>query len=167
MLLFSTANKKHALKFIKLSDCMQHLTTAATWAENEWGYIRNKGVAFREDVFRNLSDNIYIATFCDKPVGMFALINKRTSRLLLTDIHKAPHILELMYVYVDKDYRGLGFANQLIKMAKMLAHASGANLIMLDTLKPNLNSFYQKHGAEVLCEGELFSHGTDVLSIKL
>lgn len=54
-----------------------------------------------------------------------------------------------------------------LEEAKRLSEASGANLILLDTLKPNLNKFYEKHGAQVVCEGSLFSHPTDVLTIKI
>jgi diamine N-acetyltransferase len=167
MLLFSLVSHKHKLTFKKLSNCMEHLTTAATWAENEWGYVRNKGVAFREDVFRKLSDDLYIAHFRGLPVGMFALVEKETSPELLTNKHDPSIMFELRYVYVDKNYRSLGFGNQIIEKAKLIAKHSGANLIVLDTLKPNLNRFYQKHDAQILCEGQLFSHGTDVLSMKL
>src|SRR6185437_13382277 len=30
-----------------------------------------------------------------------------------------------------------------------------------------LNKLYEKHGAKIICEGSLYSHPTDVLSIKL
>lgn len=72
-----------------------------------------------------------------------------------------------MYVYVEKDYRGLGFGRQILDEAKKLAKASGANLIVLDTLKPGLNRMYEKQGAKVLCEHHLFSHSTDVLTMRV
>lgn len=49
------------------------MPVAAKWAEDEWGYIRNKGVEYRKEVMLALSDNIYIGTFAGIPVAMFAL----------------------------------------------------------------------------------------------
>ncbi|WP_367608387.1 hypothetical protein [Legionella sp. W05-934-2] len=42
-----------------------------------------------------------------------------------------------------------------------------AKAILLDTLKPKLNSFYEQYGAEVVCESRLFSHPTEVLAIRV
>ncbi len=72
-----------------------------------------------------------------------------------------------MYVYVDKEYRGLGFGKQIIEEAKRLTAMAGSDLILLDTLKPSLNRLYEKHGAKVVCEGKLYSHPTDVLSMTI
>ncbi|WP_115712462.1 GNAT family N-acetyltransferase [Legionella sainthelensi] len=167
MLLFSSVLIKHKLTFTKLSDCTQHLPTVAKWAEDEWGYIRNKGVEFRMDALSSLSNNTYIGTFAGVPVAMFALLDHSYHKDLSQATEKLSHSRELMYVYVEKDYRGLGFGKQIIEEAKRIAANSKANLILLDTLKPNLNRLYEKHGAEVICEGRLFSHPTDVLSIKI
>lgn len=157
MLLFSSALIKHKLTFTKLSECMDYVPIAAKWAEDEWGYIRNKGIEKRKEVMQALSDNIYIGTLADIPVAMFEFKAK----------NKLPHTYELMYVYVEKDYRGLGFGKQILEETKKLAAKSDVKLILLDTLKPNLNRFYEKHGARVICEGTLFSHPTDVLAIKM
>ena len=72
-----------------------------------------------------------------------------------------------MYVYVDKNCRGLGFGKQLIEKAKYIAANQGANLILLDTLKPKLDRMYEKQGAQVVCEGRLYSHPTEILSISI
>nr|HAT8713256.1 GNAT family N-acetyltransferase [Legionella jordanis] len=156
MLLFSSALAKHRLTFTRLSDCMEYLPLAAKWAEDEWGYIRNKGVEYREGVMRTLSHDVYIGTYAGQPVAMFGLLE-----------HEFPNSRELMYVYVDKEYRGLGFGKQVIEEAKRLAAMAGSDLILLDTLKPSLNRLYEKHDAKVICEGKLFSHPTDVLTIKI
>ncbi|CCD08882.1 putative Acyl-CoA N-acyltransferase [Legionella pneumophila subsp. pneumophila] len=156
MLLFSSALAKHRLTFTRLSDCMEYIPLAAKWAEDEWGYIRNKGVEYREGVMRTLSQDVYIGTYAGQPVAMFALLE-----------HEFPNSRELMYVYVDKEYRGLGFGKQVIEEAKQLTAMAGSDLILLDTLKPSLNRLYEKHGANVICEGKLFSHPTDVLTIKM
>ncbi len=41
MLLITSSSPfmKHRLSFAKLSDCMEHLSIAAVWAEGEWGYM--------------------------------------------------------------------------------------------------------------------------------
>ncbi|HDS3859693.1 TPA: GNAT family N-acetyltransferase [Legionella pneumophila] len=156
MLLFSSALAKHKLTFTRLSDCMEYLPLAAKWAEDEWGYIRNKGVEYREGVMHALSHDLYIGTYAGQPVAMFALLE-----------HELPSSRELMYVYVDKEYRGLGFGEQIIEEAKRLTAMAGSDLILLDTLKPSLNRLYEKHGAKVVCEGKLYSHPTDVLSMTI
>ncbi|KTC83838.1 GNAT family N-acetyltransferase [Legionella brunensis] len=159
MLLFSSALAKHQLTFTQLSDCMEHLTQAATLVEEEWGYIRNLGVAEREKIMTKINKDLYIGTLNNQLIAMFALIDKETELL--------PKTCELMYVYVEKDYRGLGFGRQIINEAKKLAVMKGAELILLDTLKPRLNRLYEKEGAEVFCENHLFSQPTDVLKISL
>ncbi|HDO9919669.1 TPA: GNAT family N-acetyltransferase [Legionella pneumophila] len=156
MLLFSSALAKHKLTFTRLSDCMEYLPLAAKWTEDEWGYIRNKGVEYREGVMHALSHDLYIGTYAGQPVAMFALLE-----------HELPSSRELMYVYVDKEYRGLGFGKQIIEEAKRLTAMAGSDLILLDTLKPSLNRLYEKHGAKVVCEGKLYSHPTDVLSMTI
>ena len=157
MLLFTSSLVKHNLTFTRLADCMDHLPVAARWAEEEWGYIRNKGVDYREGVMDALQENVFIGIFADQPVAMFALLEH--------DSHE--NALELMYVYVDKNCRGLGFGNQIIKEAKRLAANKGAELILLETLKTNLDRMYEKHGAQVICEGRLFSHSTELLRISI
>ncbi|KTD03718.1 putative Acyl-CoA N-acyltransferase [Legionella geestiana] len=156
MLLFSSAGIKHQLDFVRLSEHREYLPLAAKWAEDEWGYIRNKGIEYRTEVLAALAHNVYIGTFANQPVVMFALLE-----------HELPHSKELMYVYVDKNYRGLGFAKQIIEEAKRLTVEAECSLILLDTLKPNLNHMYEKYGAKVVCEGKLFAHPTDVLSMSI
>lgn len=78
-----------------------------------------------------------------------------------------PSAQELMYVYVDKEYRGLGFGKQILDEAKRLAREAGAELMLLDTLKPGLNRMYEKQGTKMLCENHLFSHSTDVFLMKI
>lgn len=167
MLLFSSDIMKYKLTFTKLSACMEHLTQAATWAEKEWGYIRNKGVAFREGVLTGISEQVYIGTFKGKPVAMFALLDHEFHPDLRAANENLPKARELMYVYVEKECRGLGFGRQIIDEVKRLAQEADADLILLDTLNPHLNRMYEKQGAEVVCENHLFTHPTDVLTIKI
>ena len=76
-------------------------------------------------------------------------------------------VSELMYVYVDKACRELGFGRQVVDEAKRVANASGSNSIMFDTLKSKLNPFYQRCGAKVVAEGMLFTEPTDVLVMRV
>lgn len=167
MLLFGTTLIKHPLIFKPLSQCMEHLTLAASWAEGEWGYIRNKGLEFRKDIFSSLQNDVYVGTWNDKPVALFAIFPKNMDPEFQDKKFRGPAVSELMYVYVDKPYRGLGFGKQIMEEAKKIAQGQQAEFIMLDTLKPALNRFYKNAHAEVIAENQLYSHPTDVLTIKL
>ena len=158
MIFFSSKLVKHKLRFIKLVDCPPALISiTARWAEDEWGYIRKKGIEYREGVMRALSEHIVIGLYANQPVAMFALLEHPM----------LPKTCELMYVYVDKGYRGLGFGRQVVDEAKQIAKSSGADLMVLDTLKSGLNRMYEKFGAKIVCEGRLYSQPTDVLAIKI
>ncbi|WED44695.1 GNAT family N-acetyltransferase [Legionella cardiaca] len=166
MILFSSVLGEHKLTFTKLSKCLNHLTVAAIWAETEWGYIRNKGIESRKKILLDMSESVYVGTLADKPVAMFALVEQE-SLPIKEEWEKLPAVRQLMYVYVEKNYRGLGFGQQILKEAKKQATLLGADLILLDTLKPGLNRMYMKEGAEFVCENQLFSHPTDVLKMTL
>ncbi len=146
---------------------MENLSLAATWAEGEWGYIRNKGVEFRKEVLNDMKEHVYIGLLNDQPVALFALFPKEIALEFNEKKFKVPAVSELMYVYVDKPYRGLGFGKQIIEQAKEIAKSQKVEFIMLDTLKPSLNRFYENAGADVIAENQLFSHPTDVLTIRL
>mgnify|MGYP003637668897 FL=1 len=60
MLVFLYQNKSPKLTFKKLSDCPEHLELASKWTEDEWGYIRNKGVEFRTQVIDSIKNKFYI-----------------------------------------------------------------------------------------------------------
>lgn len=102
MLLFSSALRKHKLTFNKLSNCIQYLSIAAQWAEDEWGYIRNKGIEYRKTVIAECKENMYIGCFAGKPVAMFALFDHPLHPELSTMIG-SPKACELMYVYIKKE----------------------------------------------------------------
>lgn len=167
MLLFSSALFKHKLTFVKLVDCMEHLMLAATWVEGEWGYIRNKGIEYRQEMLTGLNNQTYIAMLNHQPVGMFVLHDYEYHPELRERAEHLPTLSELMCVYVDKDYRGLGFGYQIIDKAKQVAREAGSDLILLDTLKPGLNRMYEKQGGEVICESQLYSHPTELLTMRL
>lgn len=167
MHLFSFAIKQHKIKFTPLVNCLQHLDIAAAWAEGEWGYIRNKGFDYRRNVLSGLKNHVYIGTLNNQVVAMFVLFEKEMSSEFKVGKHKTPHVSELMYVYVDEPYRGLGFGLQIINEARQLAKLAKSEFILLDTLKPGLNRFYEKNVAEVIAENQLFSHPTEVLAMRL
>jgi diamine N-acetyltransferase len=167
MLLFSSKLAKHSLEFKKLSENMEHLKVAATWTESEWGYIRNVGIEKRMELMKDINDHIYIGTFNNQPVAMFALFPHEFHPDLKDKSARLPEIKELMYVCVDDNYRGLGFGRQIIESAKEIARNEGAKLLLLDTLKPNLNKLYEKFGAKVIAEGRCFSEPTDMMRITL
>ena len=167
MLFFTSAVGQHSLTFTKLADCMQHLSLAATWAEDEWGYIRNLGVEKRKEILSGKQDQLYIGTLANQPVAMFALFDHEFDPLLQAGSQRLPHARKLSYVYVDKDYRNLGFARQIVDEAKRLARLAGADLIVLDTLKPNLTHLYEKQGGVAVCEGRLFTEPTELMRMGL
>jgi GNAT superfamily N-acetyltransferase len=143
MLLITSSSSliKHKLSFAKLSDCMEHLPVAAIWAERKWGYIRNKDIAYCEGVMNYLKDSVYIATFAQKPVAMFALLNHEFDEDLMRSpgAINLPYVLELRYVHVEKDYHGLGFGKQIIDEVKILADKIGAEQIQLGILTSGYN----------------------------
>lgn len=93
---------------------------------------------------------------------MFALLDHEFHTKLQAGSTRS-HARALMYVCVDKDYRGLGFGRQIIDEAKRLARAEGADLILLDTLKPNLTRMYEKKSGAAVCEDRLFTEPTEVI----
>ncbi|TAL64010.1 MAG: N-acetyltransferase [Legionella sp.] len=165
MIFFTSAY--HRLNFVRLRENMDHLTTTATWVDNEWGYIRNKGLAFRKELFTNIADYIYVAMLGSQPVGMMIVTPYEFNSTLTGRTDKLPKMSELVCLYVEKEYRNMGFGRQLIDEAKRIASASNTDFLVLDTLKTGLNSMYKKNGAEVVCENHLYSHPTDVLTMKV
>ena len=151
------------LTFVKLAAHMEYLDIASEWAEGEWGYIRNKGVEYRKGVLTNLNDCTYIGLFGGQPVALFVLFDKKME----PELSVRGKVSELMYVYVDKPYRDLGFGRQIVDEARLIARASGSDCITFDTHKTKLNSFYERSGAKVIAEGKLYSEPTDVLMMRL
>lgn len=63
MFFITSRSAIHELEFKPLSSCLEFAPIAAKWAEGEWGYIRNKGVEFREQVLRDMSHHVYIGFY--------------------------------------------------------------------------------------------------------
>lgn len=170
MMLISSSLIKRKLTFIRLADCMEHLPIVATWAEGEWGYIRKMGVEYRIGVMDSMRENVYVGMYANKPVAMFALLPGdafHTDLLNAPGSNQLPRIQNLMYVYVEEVFRGCGFGRQIIDEAKRLASEAGADLILLDTLKHGLNRIYERQGAEMLREHNLFSCPTEEFVMRI
>jgi diamine N-acetyltransferase len=144
------------LEIEELSKNPRWLAQAALWTEEKWGYIRGfPGVSKREELLKKISNGFYMVTYGKCAVGMFALFDHDT----------LPHAKELMYVYVDEPFRGLGIGKKIITMAKQISASLSGKIIIFDTLNPNLNRFYEKQGAEAVCDGQLLGHPTTVFKM--
>ena len=158
---------KAKLEFVKLSDHPEYIPVAAQWVEDEWCYIRNKGVVERGKIIQKIQDDFYIGLYGNRPRAMFALLDHLIDLGLPGSIRALPKAKQLMYVYVSEEVRGLGFGRQIIEKAKRLALETGSDVIVLDTLKSKLNRMYEQQGARVVCQHHLFSHPTDVLMMNV
>ena len=144
------------VEFVDLRDIPHVIPTLAKWAENEWGYIRNMGVKYREKVFEGFlgADEAQLLICCvavvesffgngsKHPIGMFVL--KESENNLLN----SQNLIEMMYVYVDEPYRAHGIGALLMQKAMDLAISMNKGTIVFDTLSPSLNKFYEKFGAK-------------------
>jgi len=166
---------KHNLKCARLAllNRPDFFEQIAKWIEDKWGYIRHfPGMAFRRESLAGLAEHMYVLTYAEKLVGCFALIDRETTP---EQIRHGIHAKELMFVYLDETFRGLGIGKEMIETAKKLCVQQGANMLVLDTLNPNLNHFYESCGATVVCDslftvkhnGELLVHPSTLMKIDL
>lgn len=164
MFLYTTSSKfSHKLKVVRLSeenteDCLNQVSE---WIEKKWGYLRDyPGLEKRKDMTKLIADELYVLKYSGQPIGMFRLANYESDyRKTLTK--------ELTHVYIAESFRGLGIGGRLVEIAKKMARLQGANLIVLDTLTPNLNKFYEKHGATQVCESKFLGAPATLLKIGL
>lgn len=147
-----------------MSENLKYLKQAAIWGESKWGYLRNfPGLKFRIKDINEIKDHFYIVTYGDHAVGMFAVLG---GKKIADWSNKSFPSKELEYVYVDEPFRGLGIGKKIIQEAKKIAHAKEEHVILLQTLNPNLNSFYKKHGAKEVGEQKFLEIPTEVLAIS-
>ncbi|MCG8482432.1 MAG: GNAT family N-acetyltransferase [Clostridia bacterium] len=59
------------------------------------------------------------------------------------------YILNLSFLWVRKDYQGLGYGTKLLHKAEELAKQKGCTVIYLDTFDVQAPDFYKKHGYEL------------------
>lgn len=123
------------------------LVQVAEWVEKKWGYIRGfPGMEFRIDNIKKIQDHFFIVTYANQPIGMFALFDYQGMGNRSAN--------ELMYVYVEESFRGLGVGKQIIEFAKIKCKEQKKEMMLFDTLNPNLNHFYKKLGAKIICDSQ-------------
>jgi diamine N-acetyltransferase len=164
MFFYTTLGKfRFPLDVLKLSENQSWLNQAAVWTEKKWGYIRGyPGLEKRKELLSKLQNDFYIVMYGKHAVGMFFLLDYPSFNKNRTTPNK-----ELMYFYVDESFRGLGIGGRMLKMAKKMAADQGGEMMILDTLNPNLNKFYEKHGAKIICDSQFLGHPTTELRIGL
>jgi diamine N-acetyltransferase len=161
----SSAKFTHKLTIIPLINKPQALEQAAIWAESEWGYLRVSeenpqgiGVEGRKEKINNMLNDFYMIYHSNTPVGMFAL-----SDVTILDENKK----KLSYFYIIESMRGLGIGGQILEDAKNIAKANGSDMIVLDTLKPRLNHFYENHGAKVVSDFENLEFNAPMSALRI
>ncbi|MBS0286267.1 MAG: GNAT family N-acetyltransferase [Proteobacteria bacterium] len=133
------------------------LEQAAKWSENKWGYLRNfPGIEKRKELIEEMKDDFYIITYANQPIATFVLKDANI-----------PDTKKLTYVYVDESFRGLGIGVQLVEFAKDVCRQQGAQMIVLDTLTPNLDRFYEQRGAKLVCEDRALGHPTSLFRMSI
>ena len=183
MLLFGSI--KPCLKFTKLNEITdgflfeKYLELIAIWFTDEWGYLHDKNktreqaIEDRKGSLAENADKIYLAFYGALVVGAFRIENKTfEEELINSQIRKGLRdelqTREIWFIYVAPTYRNIGAGRQIIQEIKRLAKAEmGAGIVLLETLRPNLNRFYRMEDAELVCESHLNCNPTDVLRIKL
>ena len=171
---YPPSNVKLNIQFAKLNLTTnpEHLEQIARWVEDKWGYLRGfPGMVYRRESLTKIANHIYVVTYKGQLIGSFALFDRSVENgHIKVQRFKVPELKvkgivakELMYVYIDEPFRGLGLGKVLINQAKAICQKEGANMIVLDTLNTNLNHFYENCGAKVVCEGELLKHPTSIL----
>lgn len=171
---FPPSNAKLNIQFAKLNpqNNPAHLEQIAQWVEDKWGYLRGfPGMSYRRESLAKIANHIYVVTYKGQLIGSFALFDRpvengkiKVKRFKVPELKvKGIVAKELMYVYIDEPFRGLGLGKVLINQAKVICENEGANMIVLDTLNTNLNHFYENCGAKVVYEGQLLKHPTSVL----
>ncbi len=160
MFSYISSNKfKFDLTLTRLSEekNMESLEQVAEWTENKWGYLRgNPGIEKRKELMEKIKENLYVVKYANQPVGMFALHEHRP-------LDEETQVKELSHVYVDDRFRGTGIGSRLVEAAKKIAKEQSAALIVFDTLNPELNRFYERHGAKVVCESQFMGQPSTLL----
>ena len=159
----SLSKFKHELKISKLAeektdDCLNQVSK---WIEDKWGYLRgNPGLEKRREMTKAIADELYLLKYADQPIAMFRLGDHQP-------LDAKTNVKELTHVYVDERFRSAGIGGRIVDIAKREAKLQGASLIVLDTLNPNLNRFYEKNGAVEVCETKFLGAPSTKLRMTL
>ena len=146
------------------------LHQAAIWSEEQWGYVlKFAGLENRKKLIRDLTihpNAFYVFTYDQQPVALFSL-RSYEGREICPELRHLKNILELDYVYADKNFRGLGIGSKILESAKSEAKLAGVKYLAFDTLDPALNPFYLMHGAVIVCKSHYHGLPTDKLMFTL
>ena len=164
--------KDSHLKFLPLRICLKHLDSVAKWINDTWDDTQQIDLKKRKEILLTLKDKVFVASLSGVPVAVFALLNNANEADMPLPEYSVNHqhmpdSLYLDFVFVNPDFRGKGYADQIIKEAKFLAARFGAKYLHLETLTPMLTFFYSKHGAEFIRKGQMSQQTTDFLSFNL
>lgn len=69
------------------------------------------------------------------------------------------HILFVDLLWLDADYRHMGYGSQLLQEAERLAHQRGGRMVQLDTFDFQAPDFYQREGYDCFAILEDFPTG--------
>jgi len=157
---FYTSNRKFncdkLLKLEKITELDPRFNQVAQWVEDQWGYIRNHpGLAERKKRMKPVLPDLNVVTYDRVPVAMFAL----------TPWGPNKSVVEINYFYVDASFRDLGIGSWMFEKAKTMAKAINPTVV-LDTLNPKINHFYEKHGFKVIADHNLNGFPTSILRMK-
>lgn len=145
-----------------LSDIPKHLPLFARWAENEWGYVRNKGVDFRTRLFekylvRNSIPSLYGLLIHGDPVGMFAIEYCDSNN----------ECLFLNYLFLKLEYRKSGIGKETVELAKVICREHSAKCMQLTTLDSSINEYYEKLGGRIIGAESFYTHPATRIEIRL
>lgn len=137
------------------SDDHDLIALVVQWAHEKWHYLATlRTRPDTEKMIRELiaqSIGFYMIFYHDHPVGMFSLESWKDKKII-PQFKYLRSSAELDNVYIDVQFRGLGFGGEIVNFAKLAAKEAGCKLMVFNTLTPSLNRFYEKRGAHVVCE---------------
>jgi GNAT superfamily N-acetyltransferase len=94
-------------------------------------------------------------------IGMFALLNYPI------DFQTKIKAQELVSFYVCEEFRSFGVGAALFKEALKICHKHQANTLVWDTLNPNLNGFWQRRHAQIVCDSQILGQPTTLFRIDV
>lgn len=148
--LFSTKKSNWKLSVKPLQNHLHYLGQALVWLWEAFGKETLSPLEFMEDLRCN-TNKFNLVFYNKQAIGMFRLdtFHLEESRF---------NVLELTDVVIDSHFRNLGFGREMIAKAKEVAGKKKADMVVLETANPQLNRFYEKCGAKVVCENHFRDH---------
>jgi len=156
-------NEEHGeVSAINLIRCPKYLSLFAQWAESEWGYVRNKGVKFRTELFKQYIESngipeMYGLFIQASPVGMFAI----------EDCEYQDNTLFLNYLYITPKSRSAGIGTRTVELAKQICRTYNAEFMQLTTLETSMNAYYENLGGHIIGEEYFYTYPATRMEITL